>query len=528
MQPHSRAHRGEALARRRGSVPMTNPVRHLVRVLGAPRRLDPGCFLAVPLRWLRGRGPALGVVGGAPAAAVQSLGAVEEQVESELELELLIAAPADPGEVAARRGHGDLQDVRVPLRELGRHRLLGLRGQGWRAGVGRFVEELGAEPPDAVAQGVHHVVDQVDRETAGPERPGHRVHVAQDRRGTPGARLDGLARPRVAQHHSTRREHALADAVLPIQRRIGRVELADDDVDHAVEQLVLVGDVLVQRHRDDPQLLRQAAHAHPGDADLVGQGDRGAQHPVTVERGAPALLRLAGHRGAVPAALRRVPGCGHLLLSQRSPPRGSGGRSTSGHRAWLTGGHRTPTVPARCTSYTSPPRSVAMTNTPLAPATVRPSARPLRRTALVAGVLYLITFATSIPTLKLYAPLRDHADFVLGAGSTTGVMWGPSSRSPWRCLAWAPPWCCSRWRGGRAKRPLSASSPPGSWRPASSPSGAAACSRASRSAAPSPVVPAPIRPRSSRPATPSPRPTTGRSCSDRASCPSSTRCAWAR
>src|SRR4051794_26781321 len=66
------------------------------------------------------------------------------------------------------------------------------------------------------------------------------------------------------------------------------------------------------------------------------------------------------------------------------------------------------------------PRSAAMTSTPLAPATVRSSARPTRRTALVAGVLYLITFVTSIPTLKLYAALRDHADFVLGAGSTTG------------------------------------------------------------------------------------------------------------
>jgi hypothetical protein len=65
-----------------------------------------------------------------------------------------------------------------------------------------------------------------------------------------------------------------------------------------------------------------------------------------------------------------------------------------------------------------------MTSTPPAPPTVRPSTRPMRRTALVAGVLYLLTFVTSIPTLELYAPLRDHADFVLGAGSTTGVMCG--------------------------------------------------------------------------------------------------------
>ncbi|HYY10081.1 MAG TPA: DUF4386 domain-containing protein, partial [Kineosporiaceae bacterium] len=52
------------------------------------------------------------------------------------------------------------------------------------------------------------------------------------------------------------------------------------------------------------------------------------------------------------------------------------------------------------------------------------AARTERGTALVAGTLYLLTFATSIPTLQLYRPLRDHPDFVLGAGSATGVTWG--------------------------------------------------------------------------------------------------------
>jgi hypothetical protein len=50
--------------------------------------------------------------------------------------------------------------------------------------------------------------------------------------------------------------------------------------------------------------------------------------------------------------------------------------------------------------------------------------RPMRRTALLAGLLYLLTFVTSIPTLLLYRPLRDHADFVLGAGSAAGVTCG--------------------------------------------------------------------------------------------------------
>jgi hypothetical protein len=50
----------------------------------------------------------------------------------------------------------------------------------------------------------------------------------------------------------------------------------------------------------------------------------------------------------------------------------------------------------------------------------------MRRTARIAGVLYLLTFV-SIPTLVLYNPIRDHADFILGAGSDTGVLWGALS-----------------------------------------------------------------------------------------------------
>ena len=47
-----------------------------------------------------------------------------------------------------------------------------------------------------------------------------------------------------------------------------------------------------------------------------------------------------------------------------------------------------------------------------------------RKLTLAAGVLYLVTFAASIPTLALKAPLVDHADFVLGHGNATAVIWG--------------------------------------------------------------------------------------------------------
>jgi hypothetical protein len=48
-----------------------------------------------------------------------------------------------------------------------------------------------------------------------------------------------------------------------------------------------------------------------------------------------------------------------------------------------------------------------------------------RRTSFVTGVLFLITFVTSIPAaLLLYAPVLDDANYVIGAGADTGVALG--------------------------------------------------------------------------------------------------------
>ena len=63
--------------------------------------------------------------------------------------------------------------------------------------------------------------------------------------------------------------------------------------------------------------------------------------------------------------------------------------------------------------------SATSLQTPVSPDAMRGRAR-------LAGVLYVITFV-SIPTLWLYEPAKDHADFVLGAGSSSGVMAGALS-----------------------------------------------------------------------------------------------------
>src|SRR5271170_2435320 len=47
----------------------------------------------------------------------------------------------------------------------------------------------------------------------------------------------------------------------------------------------------------------------------------------------------------------------------------------------------------------------------------------MRKTALIAGVFYLITFV-SIPTLAIYRPVLNHRDWVLSSGSSTGVLVG--------------------------------------------------------------------------------------------------------
>src|SRR6266571_2083916 len=46
-----------------------------------------------------------------------------------------------------------------------------------------------------------------------------------------------------------------------------------------------------------------------------------------------------------------------------------------------------------------------------------------RKTALVAGIFYLITFI-SIPTLALYGPIKNHRDWILSSGGHTAVLVG--------------------------------------------------------------------------------------------------------
>jgi hypothetical protein len=59
--------------------------------------------------------------------------------------------------------------------------------------------------------------------------------------------------------------------------------------------------------------------------------------------------------------------------------------------------------------------------------TTAPSRAPMgstRKTALVAGLFYLITFAASIPAVFLLGPVLNNADYIVSSGADTRVLWG--------------------------------------------------------------------------------------------------------
>jgi hypothetical protein len=50
---------------------------------------------------------------------------------------------------------------------------------------------------------------------------------------------------------------------------------------------------------------------------------------------------------------------------------------------------------------------------------------PIRKTAWIAGVLFVITFVVSIPAaLVLYTPILDHVDYITGAGADNRIAFG--------------------------------------------------------------------------------------------------------
>ena len=183
---------------------------------------------------------------------------VEDEVEAEPELVAVRPAAADDL-------LGDhLDEVRV-----------GVGGQGVTdpgdevlGALARVERQRGLGEDEAVDVGVdgrERVRGELDGEAAAAQAREDGLVVAQQRRAGGAAGLDEPERPRVrGQGPSGRlgaRDHRRAPRVV----RAGQVDVAEHPVREAVDERLLAGDVVVQRHRLDPELRADRPHAHARD-----------------------------------------------------------------------------------------------------------------------------------------------------------------------------------------------------------------------------------------------------------------------
>jgi len=93
----------------------------------------------------------------------------------------------------------------------------------------------------------------------------------------------------------SRGEDSLPDRALPIDSGDGRIDLADDDIEHSVEELLFVGHMLVEGHRYDAQLIGEPSHAERLDPGAVCQGYSGAQHAIPAQGDPARRLGFLSH-----------------------------------------------------------------------------------------------------------------------------------------------------------------------------------------------------------------------------------------
>src|ERR1035437_7726846 len=95
----------------------------------------------------------------------------------------------------------------------------------------------------------------------------------------------------MALQRLARRDRPASHCRPPVVVDRGRLDLAEDDVDHAIEQLILVRHVLVERHRHHAELLREPAHAEPFKPVLVCERYGSPEHERSTQA-CPAGVRL--------------------------------------------------------------------------------------------------------------------------------------------------------------------------------------------------------------------------------------------
>jgi hypothetical protein len=88
----------------------------------------------------------------------------------------------------------------------------------------------------------------------------------------------------VSAEHLAGGERPSAHRRLPVDVRRRQLDLAEDDVDHLVEELLLVGHVVVERHRARAELVCELAHRQRLDPVSRGERDGGVQHALLGQR----------------------------------------------------------------------------------------------------------------------------------------------------------------------------------------------------------------------------------------------------
>lgn len=120
----------------------------------------------------------------------------------------------------------------------------------------------------AVEEG-HRVRGQAEAEPRVSETGDHGIVVVERRSG--GARIHQADGPRMPSEHRARRLRTLAQRRLP-GRAVGRKgHFGDVDLDHSVVDVVLARDVVGERHRLDPEVPGEFAHAERVEPLTVGE-----------------------------------------------------------------------------------------------------------------------------------------------------------------------------------------------------------------------------------------------------------------
>src|SRR5215211_6278971 len=143
-----------------------------------------------------------------------------------------------------------------------------------RLGVDRaIVQDERREALDVALDDVVRVKRQLLREAGVPETTKERVAVLQASRPRLRAHRE-LRGPRMAQHRLVRRNGNRTNLRPPVDVRAWDADFRQRRVEDPIEQVLLVRDVVVKRHRLHPELFGELAHAERLDPVFVRERDR--------------------------------------------------------------------------------------------------------------------------------------------------------------------------------------------------------------------------------------------------------------